>query len=179
MVQLPDKSRKRMSPNERANPTLLPSGSRIYRHQILLAAGRTESCIYPVNFSGKTYNPTANRSWSTNIEGMKRLIAAGRVTEVGNNLTYVRFGDDFPVNPLGNLWGDTASGVGSENRCKSKSRAASSTARFSKQRLLLSREGLARSRQEVEEGKTAYTARNDYRGEHDAHSCARGIRVHA
>jgi adenine-specific DNA-methyltransferase len=114
MVQLPDGSRRRMIPDERVNLNLLPNGSKIYRHQILLAAGRTESCIYPVNFKDKTYSPTANRSWSTNAEGMKRLIEAGRVTEIGNNLTYVRFGNDFPVNPLGNLWEDTASGVGME-----------------------------------------------------------------
>src|SRR5579862_3987666 len=103
MVQFPNGDRRRMTTEERVNPKLLPSGSRIYRHQILLAAGRTESCIYTVAFNNKNYNPTAGRSWSTNAAGMQGLIQAGRVTEVGNNLNYIRFGDDFPVNPLGNI----------------------------------------------------------------------------
>jgi len=68
----------------------------VLRYQILLAAGRT----------------TAARSWSTNQAGMQRLLAAGRVTQSGRTLNYVRYGKDNPVNPLPNLWTRTASGSG-------------------------------------------------------------------
>ena len=82
------------------------------RFQILLAAGRTPSCIYPIDAFGETYWPTAGRSWSTNSDGMKRLISADRVAQAGRTLNYVRFVGDNPVNPISNLWADTASGSG-------------------------------------------------------------------
>ena len=85
---------------------------RILRYQILLAAGRTPSCVYPIEAFGSTFQPTAGRSWSTNPKGMSRLMKAGRVVRTGRTLNYVRFGRDNPVNPLSNFWGDTASGSG-------------------------------------------------------------------
>ncbi len=84
----------------------------ILRYQILLAAGRTPSCIYPVEAFGEHFAPTAGRSWSTNKEGMVRLLKANRVVRAGKSLNYIRFGCDNPVNPLSNFWGDTASGSG-------------------------------------------------------------------
>ncbi len=82
------------------------------RFQILLAAGRTPSCVYDIRAFGQTYSPTAGRSWSTNETGMVRLQKADRVARSGRTLNYVRFVGDNPVNPLSNLWGDTASGSG-------------------------------------------------------------------
>jgi adenine-specific DNA-methyltransferase len=82
------------------------------RFQILLAAGRTPSCVYPTVFHGQTFEPTAGRSWSTNPEGMRRLVSADRVAQAGRTINYVRFVGDNPVNPVSNLWADTASGSG-------------------------------------------------------------------
>ena len=82
------------------------------RFQILLAAGRTPSCVYDIAAFGKTFSPTAGRSWSTNRTGMDRLFRADRVCQAGRTLNYVRFVGDNPVNPLANLWADTASGSG-------------------------------------------------------------------
>ena len=82
------------------------------RFQILLAAGRTPSCVYDIAAFGKTFSPTAGRSWSTNRDGMDRLFRADRVSQAGRTLNYVRFVGDNPVNPIANLWADTASGSG-------------------------------------------------------------------
>ena len=82
------------------------------RYQILLAAGRTPSCVYTVDAFGGQYFPSAGRSWSTNKKGMARLLAAGRVIRSGSTLNYVRFARDNPVNPVSNVWTDTASGSG-------------------------------------------------------------------
>jgi adenine-specific DNA-methyltransferase len=110
MVLEPSGNSRRMTEEESLDHGLLPAGSRVFRHQILLAAGRTESCIYSIN--GESFEPTAGRSWATNQEGMRRLIAAGRVVRTGNTVSYVRYAEDFPVNPMPNLWADTASGSG-------------------------------------------------------------------
>ncbi len=82
------------------------------RFQILLAAGRTPSCVYGFEVFGKRFLPTAGRSWSTNEEGMQRLVRADRVVQAGRTLNYVRYVGDNPVNPVPNLWIDTASGSG-------------------------------------------------------------------
>jgi adenine-specific DNA-methyltransferase len=111
-LRLLDGTERRMEAVERSDHALLPSGARVFRSQILLAAGRTPSCIYPVEFRGLRFEPTAGRSWATNQAGMDRLIAAGRVMLVGRTLNYKRFADDFAINPLNNMWEDGASGVG-------------------------------------------------------------------
>ena len=98
---------RRKGQDERDVPT-----DEYVRFQILLAAGRTPSCIYEVSAFGKVYSPTAGRSWSTNESGMVRLLNADRVTQSGRTLNYVRYVGDNPVNPLSNLWADTASGSG-------------------------------------------------------------------
>ena len=82
------------------------------RFQILLAAGRTPSCVYPATVFGRIYQPTAGRSWSTNREGMRRLVSSDRVAQAGRTISYVRFVADNPVNPISNVWSDTASGSG-------------------------------------------------------------------
>ena len=82
------------------------------RFQILLAAGRTPSCVYPATVFGSIYQPTAGRSWSTNREGMRRLVSSDRVAQAGRTISYVRFVADNPVNPISNVWSDTASGSG-------------------------------------------------------------------
>ncbi len=112
MVEESDGTRRRMTKEEANDHTLLPKSARVFRNQILLAAGRTESCIYPIEFGGEVFNPTAGRSWATNKEGMARLIKKGRVAKTGTTLSYIRYADDFPVNPVSNLWDDTASGSG-------------------------------------------------------------------
>jgi adenine-specific DNA-methyltransferase len=107
-----EKGEKRRLTAEEKETMRFPDGWRLFRHQIFLAAGRTTSCIYPLEFEGEVFNPTANRSWSTNKEGAKTLIAKNRLTKNGNTINYVRFADDFPINPLSNFWSDGASGVG-------------------------------------------------------------------
>lgn len=84
----------------------------LFRYQIALAAGRTPSCIFPIDAFGGTFEPTAGRSWSSNVSGMQRLMRAERLAKVGNTLNYIRFLADFSVNPVSNLWADTASGSG-------------------------------------------------------------------
>ncbi len=107
-VMSPDRAVRRITPHEAESGTL-PLGHRLFRHQIFLAAGRTESCVYPLEFQGSTYLPTAGRSWSTNQAGAKRLIEQGRLIKRGSTVNYVRFFDDFSFNPFGSLWDDTVS----------------------------------------------------------------------
>jgi adenine-specific DNA-methyltransferase len=66
---------------------------------------------FPVDFNGETFLPSGGY-WKTGLEGMKKLIAAGRVVRAGRTLRYRRFLDDFPAYQLTNVWNDTAGSGG-------------------------------------------------------------------
>jgi adenine-specific DNA-methyltransferase len=106
----PSGEKRRLSRDEASEA--IPEGWRLFRHQIFLAAGRTPSCIYPIDHNGESFMPTAGRSWSTHQSGTERLIKQGRITKNGTTLNYIRFAKDFGVTPLSNFWPDGASGVG-------------------------------------------------------------------
>lgn len=106
-IEFPDKTRRRITTNEKEDKTLLPSNVKYFRTYNLMSAGRTESCVFEYEFKGKKYNPTGGRSWKTNYEGMSNLEKANRLIVNGNSLEYVYYIDDFPVMELDNFWRDT------------------------------------------------------------------------
>jgi adenine-specific DNA-methyltransferase len=106
-VELEDGTRRPMTLEEKQNPNLLPKNSRPFTLDKLLSAGYTPSCTYDFEFEGKIVKAQA-KSWSTNLKGMQKLIHAKRVMKPGSVPRYVRFHDDFPVQPLNNMWNDTA-----------------------------------------------------------------------
>ncbi len=110
-----DGSRYRIKNQENLS-SLKSEGSRLLRHQIFAAAGLTKSCVYPFRYGGKEFNPPTGTSWKTNEVGATTLARAGRLEISGRSLTYVRFAEDFPVNPINNFWTDTASGSGMDKQ---------------------------------------------------------------
>ena len=112
-VELPDNTRRTMTKEEFINPSLLPDGSKIYRLSGTSSQtrGKEEPPIF--DFEGRKYKPEGIRAWSTTIEGFQRLARLNRLVGVGNTLTYVRYLDDFPVQPITDYWEDTGiSGFG-------------------------------------------------------------------
>ena len=73
----------------------------------LVSSGRTESCVFPYEYSGIVFEPGRARSWKTNQTGMKNLDVAGRLIAAGKTLRYKAYGDDYPVSELTNVWTDT------------------------------------------------------------------------
>ena len=108
-VQLLNGQRRRLSPEERVNPDLAQSLGRIYRIDQLTSQTQATTTNYVLEYQGKKFAP-GKRQWATPIRGMKRIIAADRVEISGTSPTYVRFIDDYPVIPIGNLWTDTSTG---------------------------------------------------------------------
>jgi adenine-specific DNA-methyltransferase len=105
-VQLPDGTRRKMTKEERNEPTKLPEGSRPFFADNLMSSGYTQSCYYDFEFEGRVFK-SQKYSWKTNRTGMEKLIQAKRIIAPGNLPNYVRFFDDFPVQELHNLWNDT------------------------------------------------------------------------
>ncbi|MBV9467700.1 MAG: hypothetical protein JOZ57_00470, partial [Abitibacteriaceae bacterium] len=101
-VELSNGQRRRMSPEERDDLTILPVGSRIFQPTSLESANPT----FEFEYCGKKYI----QRWKTNRAGLARLAQANRLYQSAKTLRYVRYVDDFPVVSLTNVWTDTGAG---------------------------------------------------------------------
>lgn len=108
-VELENGIRRRMTRDEKANPKLLPSNSRIFRLDNMTSQSGGKTTNFPVEIDGKKLIP-GKGFWKTNKQGVDALIEKRRVTPSGKTLAYIRFLDDFPVYPISNLWTDTGTG---------------------------------------------------------------------
>lgn len=106
-IELENGLRRPMTQEERNNPNLLPKNSNPYWCSTLLSAGYTPSCMYDIDFEGKTFKAD-KKSWVTNLTGMQNLISKNRVVNVSGTLKFLRYYNDFPVQPINNLWNDTS-----------------------------------------------------------------------
>ncbi|MFE5670930.1 site-specific DNA-methyltransferase [Agromyces sp. NPDC056523] len=103
-VALPSGGTRPLQPAEKADPSLLPQGARIYATDNLTSQRPPGS--YPVEVGDKVFVP-GKGYWKTHPDGMRRLNWAARLQPVGNTLRYVRYLDDFAAYPIANVWTDT------------------------------------------------------------------------
>jgi len=106
-IELADGSRRKISVKERNGTVKLPAGSKIFKLENLIAAGRTESCVYEIHMNGKKFWPAKNKSWKTNKSGIKVLIEKNRLMASDKIVRYVQYYDDYPKQELTNVWADT------------------------------------------------------------------------
>lgn len=104
-LELPDGTRCRMTPEERAT-LILPEGARVFRADNLTSQSGVEKTKYPIDFEGRIFRPNKG-VWKTGEDGMKRVKAARRLILLGDTLSYVRFFEDFTVQRFTNFWEDT------------------------------------------------------------------------
>jgi adenine-specific DNA-methyltransferase len=97
-----------LTPEEKANPKLIPTGWRAFQLVSLTTGGFRPNTTIDYTFEGKTYHPGANKCWRTTREGLDRLTALGRIARAGNTLRYRQFLDDFPLTEVTTIWQDTA-----------------------------------------------------------------------
>ena len=112
-VELPNGQRRKMSLDEVNKHSLLPKGSKVYRTADLRPAGFNSSCVYDFEFEGRMYKPPGNGSWITNKDRMRILAERGYLQANKNNLERIIFLEDFPIQPMMNLWVDS---VGSTDK---------------------------------------------------------------
>ncbi len=106
-IQERDGTRRPLTREERKGEAAVPEGGRLYRLDNLTSQGPTPTGTVEFKFRGKSYHPGARNHWKTTNAGMETLSKAGRIQESSNQIQYVRFFDDFAVQPLTNLWTDT------------------------------------------------------------------------
>lgn len=104
-VESEDGTRRSMTPEEKSGS--IPKGYKPFRYSDLVSSGLTPSCVFPIDFDNRTFEPGRSRSWKTNAQGMENLKLANRLAAPGNTLQYVTFHHDFPVSEITNVWTDT------------------------------------------------------------------------
>lgn len=116
-VQLPNGTRRLMTPEERNQPTHLPVGAKAYRLHYLKPTQYRKNQDFNFEFEGRLFPPPGGKaertpdgvhSWVTTKEGMETLARAGRLQAAGNTFQYVLLHSDYPVTPLHSVWTDTA-----------------------------------------------------------------------
>lgn len=110
-IELSDGTRMSIAEWEKLNKTKfsfdqLPKGARLYSLDNLTSQSGGEGARFPITLNGRTFTITRG-SWKTNQAGIQKLIEKRRLDSTDNNIGYVRYYDDFPFNPLVNIWTDT------------------------------------------------------------------------
>jgi adenine-specific DNA-methyltransferase len=107
----------RLSKAQKADPSLVPNGARIFRPDNLTSsrpAGGAD--VRRFGFRGQLFNP-GKGTFKTDETGLRRLGSADRLwPTTQGTVQYVRYIDDFPVIPFSNVWTDTGTGSFTEDK---------------------------------------------------------------
>ena len=105
-VELEDGTVRKATPEELRDKTFLLD-NRIFRYTTIYSDGTRSNSTEFITFKGEKFLPPTGRHWIATIEGMKKLIEAGRIDKAGKTLRYKRYLNDFPVVQLNDLWDNT------------------------------------------------------------------------
>jgi adenine-specific DNA-methyltransferase len=104
----------RLSENELQNEKLTSAGRRFRIDNLTSQSGPGDTTSNRFVWNGKTYILKSG-SWKTSMNGLKVLAYANRLWFLDNTMYYKRYLDDFPIQPVNNIWDDTIiSGYSSE-----------------------------------------------------------------
>ncbi len=107
-----DGTRRPLTREERRGEAAIPPGKNLPELDNLTSQGITPTGTIEFEFNGKRFHPGQRNHWKTTIGGMHSLVKSRRIQESTNQIQYVRFFDDFPVQPISNLWTDTTQTFG-------------------------------------------------------------------
>ena len=109
-IQQPGGYRRRLSANEAR-----PDDGRPYSVSDLTSSHEYALGKAEFGFRGRVHAPAA-RFWTTSPEGMRRIALTGRIHESSESVRFVRYLDDYPMQPLTASWTDTITGQYSDAR---------------------------------------------------------------
>lgn len=115
-IELHDGTRRALTKEEKLRGSDVRLIGKPYARNPMVSPGWQDSLGFPVKFEDEIFRPPSNRHWATSEEGIERLRNFKRLAVKGNTLRFVRFFDDFALQPLGTVWSDTGVGgfVGDE-----------------------------------------------------------------
>ena len=109
LLEGPDGCFRRMTSAEKSDRSKLGQEARIFRIGPLQSDGASGT-DQSLTFEGEEFKPNSNAHWKTSLDGMKRLVRAGKVFRVGKTIYHRLYWDSFAAQTLDNIWLDTQSG---------------------------------------------------------------------
>ena len=108
MVELPDGSARRLTPEERSDPdSYLPEGAQIYQRMPLISPGvSTTGRSEPYHWNGRVWPCLSGGQWRVSVDGLDRLAELGRLDSAGSDsdLTWKRYENEVPGRRIHNVW---------------------------------------------------------------------------
>jgi len=115
-VELDNGLRRPMTQAEKSNLSLLPKSAKRFQLDNLVSSEFRPDTTVSFQFEGRTFHPGNSNHWKTTINGLLRLGEKQRLQPTtGGTLRYVRFLDDFPASPVGNVWTDISGSIQSRS----------------------------------------------------------------
>jgi adenine-specific DNA-methyltransferase len=103
-VQTVDYQRRVMNDSERTGTGDALAVVKVYRHSPLSSQSGGSASQFGYSHQGLLFR-LGKGHWKTNLRGMESLSRAWRLGyPTRNSLAYVRFVDDFPATPMGEIW---------------------------------------------------------------------------
>ena len=110
-VEFPDGDIRRMTQEERNNPSLLPLGAKPFATDSIVSDGFSgeNSADVKLTHDGEEYTLRCGpkRHWKVGVTGLRRLWDVGRLLRQEGLRIYKRYFDDFPFIPATSVWDDT------------------------------------------------------------------------
>ena len=98
---------RRLSKDEIKDFDKTTANNKVFKRSDLTSSGYTQSCIFPIEFEGKTFETKRGKSWRTTPDGVENLKSAGRLFTLGSKIYYKLYLRDFGYTSLINQWSDT------------------------------------------------------------------------
>ena len=107
-IELLDKTRRKLTNEEKNNPRIIPNG-RLFRISDIQSQGETKS-DQKLIIEGKIYLPRKGSHWSVTRDALQNAERKNRIIINAGLPVFVRYLDDYPVKKLTNIWDDTSTG---------------------------------------------------------------------
>ena len=106
MCELPDRTSRNLTKEERSNPDLLPAGTRLFRRMRLDSANTSETGrSEPFEWNGQTYHCHPNSHWRVSHEGLRSIALKNRLVISSNDsIAFKRYEEEVPGRPINAVW---------------------------------------------------------------------------
>jgi adenine-specific DNA-methyltransferase len=102
-----DDNYRKLTKEERQDIDETLKTENVFKRSDLASSGYTASCIFDINFSGRTFRTSSGKSWRTTRKGVEKLTQLNRLFVLGDKLYYKMYVKDFPFASMTNTWHDT------------------------------------------------------------------------
>ena len=94
----------------------LPSGGRRWRYGPLTSSGASESGTVDFEFQARKFHPGVGNHWKVRAEGLSRVAKSGLLVARKNSIAYYLFAENYPIQPITNIWDDTKWGFDASDK---------------------------------------------------------------